>query len=339
MKKLAILAVILPCLFLIAANENASTMQKRPINKAKTLQGQPLQTQGTPAITSPVSTTSLCLGMTVPITWTGLPGGGNVRIELLHTNNAFFKVVAASVPNTGTFQWNLDPKVYVFGQGTFKIRITSNNGQSIESQVVTMGKELSVYAPKSNHTWRTGSEYTIQWMKGCILPSTSVRIDLLDASMNPVSTITQSTPIDRIYKWKVPVDMKSGTYNVKITTTDNLYSATGSFKIDSPVAAPVSNPGLIIKSPLSGATLYIGDTCSINWSAPSLGDSKLKIELRHTNNEPWKVIESVAPNTGTYQFFIDPAKFSFGSGIFRLRIGKADGSVYSEIEPLTIKKK
>jgi len=336
MKRLPVLVLVIFSFLFIAANDESSTMQRKQITKS---QMQIQKQQGAPVITSPVASTPLCLGTNVPITWTGFPGGGNVKIELFHTNNVLFKTITAAAPNTGTYQWNLDPKVYVFGHGIFIMKITSDSGQSAESERINVGKELSVYAPKSNHTWRTGSEYSIQWTVGCVIQSSAVKIDLLDASMNPVLAIVSDTPINRIYKWKVPADLKTGAYSIRITTADNLHSATGSFKIDSPVPAPVNNPDLVITSPAKDAVWFIGDTAPITWNAPKLGSAKLKIELLYTNNEPWKVIEAAAPNTGSFQFFIDPSKYVFGSGVFRLRIGKADGSVYSEIQPVTIKKK
>ena len=323
--------------FVIAARPSDPSTEEQPTPAAQPASG----TQTVLSITRPEAGARWCIGKQNSIQWTSsnIPATTNLKIELLNTMGSLFKVITGSTPNTGSYAWDISATQYNFGEGSFKIRISAlDNTASTTGPDFKLGKELSLRAPMSNHTWRKGSSYRIEWLNGCTIPSTALNIDLLSAGKQPVRTIASAVPIDRTYQWLVPTDLVPGTYYIKLTTTDNLFTAEGSFALDEPVAAPVSNPQITILKPDETTKWCIGGQYQIQWSSTLPASANFKIELLLTNNAPWKVITTSAPNTGSYLFDIQPQQYNFGLGVYRMRIGTQDGTIYSETQNFSIGK-
>lgn len=284
------------------------------------------------SVQSPASGTRWCLGTQQTLRWTtNLPADRKLKLELLDGMGNVFKLVATNVPNQGTYAWNLDPAQYVFGEGTFKLRIATVDGaaKADSPHTFVLGRPLTLSMPQPQHTWRQGSQYTIRWMNGCVLSVATVKVELLDAAKAPLQTLAPAVPIGQPLSWTVPQAQAPGTYHIRITTADGAHTVTGAFKVEAPVAAPAQSASLAILSPETGTQWCVGEPQTIRWRSSLPATEKLKLELLLSDNSPFRVLSPSAPNTGSYAFNMTAAEFGFGSGTLRLRISSADGKVVS----------
>ncbi len=284
------------------------------------------------AIQAPAAGTRWCLGTQQTLRWTTtLPQDRMVRLELLDGVGNVFKVIAPQVPNRGNHLWTLDPAQYVFGEGTFRLRITTPDGsaQATTSHTFVLGKPLSLSAPQPQHIWRTGSTYTIRWMNGCAIPATAVKVELLDGARQPLQVLAPAAPLGQSLSWTVPATLPTGTYHLRLTTSDGAHRAEGAFKVDAPVAAPTQSTSLAILAPETGARWCVGEPQTVRWRTSLPAATRVKVELLRSDNSPFRVLAADAPNTGTFTFTLTAAEFGFGSGTLRLRLSTSDGTVVS----------
>lgn len=284
------------------------------------------------SLKSPASGTRWCLGTQQTLRWTtNLPADRKLKLELLDGVGNVFKLIATNVPNQGTHAWNLDPSQYVFGEGTFKLRISTVDGsvKTDSPHTFVLGRPLTLSAPQPQHTWRQGSLYSIRWMNGCAVSTATVKVELLDAAKAPLQILAPAAPMGQPLSWTVPQSQVPGTYHIRITTADGAHTVMGAFKVDAPVAAPTQSASLIILSPENGAQWCTGESYTIRWRTSLPSTEKLKLELLLSENSPFRVLSTQAPNTGSFAFSMTQAEFGSGSATLRLRISSADGKVVS----------
>jgi len=189
---------------------------------------------------SPNSGSAWCIGSQQDILWQStMDDNVKLKIELLLTNFDVFKTIAENVPNTGHYKWYIDRQQYNFGHGLWILRLRTMDGQVVyESDRFSIGKPFMINSPKSNYTWRTGSTYTISWMRGCIMADNdnlSLKFVLLDSSRKQMLTIGQGVTPGKIgnntRKWTVPQNLNAGIYYIQILDDKENVLTECSFKI------------------------------------------------------------------------------------------------------------
>jgi len=290
-------------------------------------------------ITKPDATSEWCIGSTQTITWRSTSiSNTNLKIELLGSDRKPFKQIAATVPNSGSYSWTLTPSQFVFGQGFFHVKISTLDGTLAgESPRFSLGKELTLEAPKSQHTWRKGSTYDIRWFQGCATTATQLKIELLNSSKQSVVTIAGGVPIrsggnhyGNIHKWTVPPDTPSGKYWMRVTAADNQFMSESSFTIEDPLVTGPISQGITIIKPDAASEWCLGSTQTITWQGTSPPSTNLKIELLGSDRKLFKQIANNIPNSGSYSWTLSPSQFVFGQGFFHVRVSTQDGSSFGE---------
>jgi len=94
-------------------------------------------------ISKPDATSEWCIGSTQTITWqSALPANTSLKIDVLDSMRQPFRQLAGNVPNNGSYSWTISPSQYVFGQGFFYIRVSTQDGSSLGESPKEMGSNL-----------------------------------------------------------------------------------------------------------------------------------------------------------------------------------------------------
>ncbi len=206
---------------------------------------EPINIPVSPAITitAPSANVGWCTGEPHEFHWSStLPASTNVKIDLMRGDGStLWQSITPSTANNGSFVWSgLTEAQFASGMITVRPRIsTLDNSELTVGEYLHFGKWLMLDKPKSNYTWRHGSQYTITWMQPCNLTST-VTLELLNSAHQPVSTIatglsTSGTGSGKSYGWTVPANLAPGVYYIRVLTADGLHSNEGSFNVAPPL--------------------------------------------------------------------------------------------------------
>jgi hypothetical protein len=293
------------------------------------------------AITKPDAGSRWCLDSQSVIQWTGnLPASAMLKIELLPGSGSGAKVIANSTANTGSYPWKINLAQYNFNEGVFKVKISTTDGGLVtESVHFRIGRDLVLLTPKFNQVWRKGGSYRIEWLNDCNIPSNAVKIELLDTDKNTVLPLAAGVALNKNYSWTIPNNLKPGEYHIRVTTTDKLFFAENPITIEEPVkAAPAPKPSITITQPNVGSQWCSGQKYQIQWGSTLPADAKLKIELLSTKNAAKELLAGSVPNTGSYDFNIDPQQYPFNRQSFRLKLSTLDDTVFFETADFLIGK-
>jgi len=282
---------------------------------------------------SPAGNTRWCTNQPHECRWqSNLPAGSNVRIEWM-LGDQVWRTIVASTPDTGSYVWpGYTDAQFGSGMGSFRPRISTTDNSVVHlGETLHFGKPLMIDAPQSNHTWRTGSSYTLRWTQLCDLPAPAV-LELLNSSQQPVLTIAEGLTatghqVPRSQAWTVPDNLAPGTYYFRVRSADNQVASSSSFKIANPVSFPVS-PDLTFTSPAANASWCTNLPHEFRWNSNLPADTRVKIDLMEANGETvWRNIVADIANSGSYAWsgYTD-AQFGFGMGTFRPRIATMDNS-------------
>ncbi len=307
-------------------------------------QGQDAAPQG-PSInvTAPSAGTRWCVDNQYYVEWNSTQISGNVKIEVLVSWGEVRHTIASNTANDGSHQWTIPLTNFNFGSGSYRIRITAlDNSASDQSDLFTIGKQLTLSEPKSNRIWRKGSDYPIKWNQVCDLPA-SLNIKLYDSSHQFVQNVsaglsTASSSSYKTYNWAVPTNLASGVYYIKLITNDNQLSDESSFNIDDPMAAPLSSPDITFTQPTANTRWCVNNQYTIQWDSTLPPSTNVKIEVITSWGELRHTIASSTPNDGSYQWTIPLPNFNFGSGSYRIKIGTLNNSAVTESALFTIGK-
>jgi hypothetical protein len=295
-------------------------------------------------IAKPDANTRWCLETQNVIQWTGsLPASTSFKIELLQSSGSLIKVIVNNTPNSGSYQWDINPAQYNFNEGVFRIRIIAVDGSiAAESANFRIGKELSLSSPRGNPGWRKGSSYRIEWLNECNIPSNAVKIDLLNANKHSVLPIAAYVALNKNYNWTVPANLTPGAYYIRVMTTEGIFSAEGPITIEealpAPAPTPTPKPSIAITQPSSNTQWCIGQEYLIQWGSNLPADAKLKIELLATDNAPKELIAGSVLNSGSYVFNIQQQQYNFNRRICRLRVSTQEEGVFFETPDFIIGK-
>jgi hypothetical protein len=348
MKRYAMPFILVVCfaLSLTWVSADVLAQQRRPIDKRVPSSGSKTTTP-TPSITvlQPDQKAEWCIGGQYAITWqSSLASSASLKIDLIDSMGGVFKQLAGNVPCNGTYSWTIVPAQFNFGQGFFRVRVSTPDGTTKgESPRFSIGKQLFLEAPKSQFTWRKGSSYDIKWFQGCAVSATQLKIELLNTSKQLVATIVNGVPIrasaqsyGNVFKWTVPPETPSGTYWIRITTADGQFTSESSFTIADPLVQGAISQGIKVVKPDGASEWCIGSTNAITWESGLPPGTNLKIDVLGSTRQPFQSVAGSIPNTGSYSWTISPSQYNFGLGFFHIKVSTQDGSSFAESDRFKI---
>lgn len=297
-------------------------------------------------LTQPNDQSSWCVEGTYKITWkSSLPKETRLSIEVLRNTGANYLVIAADAQNTGELAWTIPFNKFNFGQGFWKLKISTQDGKYNVVTNFQIGKPLMLSEPQSNRTWRKSNAYDIKWMQGCSVISDNslkLHIDLLDGNKQFKDRIARDiapgTQTNRLLKWTVPAGIQNGTYWIRIHSDENKYASERSFTIADPLRSARRDDGLKLLSPNTDSAWCIGSQQDVHWQSTLSDNVKLKIELLRTSFDIFKIIAENVPNTGHFIWNIDRQQYNFGHGLWILRLRTMDGQVVYESDRFSMGK-
>ncbi|HHE76576.1 MAG TPA: hypothetical protein ENL27_01170 [Candidatus Parcubacteria bacterium] len=147
-----------------------------------------------------------------------------------------------------SYLWHIYPGFYINGNRKYYIRVRTDDGKvaGLSQGEVTIKEKktkpslpspIRIVSPNGGENLKKGEKYQIQWMVNTLPENTYYYIDLISADQNKVIPIDKgvigtvknfqkisahSYSYLKTYLWKVPEDLKTGEYKIRIRTKDNL---------------------------------------------------------------------------------------------------------------------
>jgi hypothetical protein len=241
------------------------------------------------------------------ITWTS-DVTGNVKIVLLK-GGIQASLIAASVPNTGSFSWLIPARILPGTEYTVKIMSSVNPlirdvSDANFSIVAGGGSSITLTAPNGGETLTSGTPTVVSWTSDVV---GNVRIALLKNGIQ-FALISSSIPNSGAFTWNIPAGMPTGTdYTVKISSCIN------------PLVTDVSDANFTINgtggttitvtSPNGGETFTAGTVNVVTWTSDVAGNVRISL-LK--NGSPFSLIALSVPNTGSFNW-LTPAGIAPGA--------------------------
>ncbi|HPN34488.1 MAG TPA: dockerin type I repeat-containing protein [bacterium] len=178
-----------------------------------------MSTTSTLTVTSPNGGETWYAGSHHNITWTSTNFTDNVAIELSTDGGSTFStVIAASAPNTGTYDWTVTT-FPTLPKNSCRIRVssaTNTTPRDVSNSNFTIGQAQipTVTAPNGGEIWIANTARNITWSG---FTSANVRIRYRIRDIDPWTDITSSTANDGTYEWTVPAQF---TETAKIKVSD-----------------------------------------------------------------------------------------------------------------------
>ncbi|MBI3189926.1 MAG: T9SS type A sorting domain-containing protein [Ignavibacteriales bacterium] len=252
-------------------------------------------------LTAPSGFENWTVNSTRMITWTSLGAIANVKIEYSTNENLNFSVIAASVPNTGSYTWVVPSPVTT----TATIRISDVANPSIldlsDAYFIVSPEvpSVTVTSPNGGEIWNVGSSKTISWASTGEV--TNVRIEYTTDAGSNWSVITGSTPNDGNYTWSV-LNTPSPYSIIRIASVTNplnIYDISDAYFA---IAASVA-PAITVTSPNGGENFVIGTYRNITWTSTGTL-TNVKLEYSTNGGSTFSLITVNTANTGSYAWKI-----------------------------------
>lgn len=248
--------------------------------------------------------------------------------------------------NDGSYPWTVPsgytPGTYVIRVKTLDDEVHDNSEQFEIGYQPVVDPEIDVTDPQLNAKWYKGKSYDIKWTKTGSMSNT-VKITLhSQPETQPIKTISSGTSNSELFPWDIPADMSSGSYVVRVMTSDNVvFGYSKQFYIKqkfSPLEGLVPfNAKIDIIKPSTSSSWPNGKAHLIKWKSKFTKGKQLKIDLFDFSGKKFiKTIAMLPPiivkpygkgktkpsETSTYNWFISG---NTGPGKHRVRISRTDG--------------
>ena len=230
-------------------------------------------------ISSPNGGEEWYAGTSQDITWDSLGVSGNVKIE--YSKDYFLSddhVIAASVPNTGSYQWQ-DVPLDISTTVLVKVSSVSNPAVSDTSDnyFSLTGPWIKVTTPNGGEQWIVDGNGSITWTSDPNIVNVGISLSLDGGGAYPIS-VTDSTPNDGSYTWiGIPPAAASNTARIKIFDL-----ADSSVNDISNSNFAIKTPWVKVSSPNGGEQWNAGSSHDITWTSGFMS-GKLKIEYSKDN--------------------------------------------------------
>jgi uncharacterized protein YfaS (alpha-2-macroglobulin family) len=194
--------------------------------------------------------------------------------------------------------------------------------------VLSYSATITVKGPYSGAVWNKGEGYIIWWTKSGIM-NAKVKIRLYQGA-NKILSITNSAPNNGSFSWQIPLNLKVGTYVIRVKTIDNkVFDDSASFKIASVHYDPIT-----VFSPHKGDVWYKGNSYDIAWSTGcGQVEPKIKISLYQGKTKILDIVNSTQ-HDGSFLWKIPK---SLTSGVYYIRVKTTDNIEYGDSKPFEIR--
>ncbi len=248
-------------------------------------------------VTSPSGGQVLTGGSTHQITWTSAGSIAAVRIEYSIDNGLEYTTIVASAPNTGSFNWTVPITNTTFG--FVRVSDAADGAPSDVNDgpftIVPPAESLTLSAPNGGEVWPGGSLQNIIWSSAGTI--SAVKLEYSTNAGGSWTEIVASAPNNGLFNWMVP-SLNSNNTLVRISDADD-----GDPSDVSNNVFTIDTQSLTLISPNGGESLGSGNLHKITWT--STGQiSSVKLEYSTNAGSTWILIDSGAPNTGSYDWVV-----------------------------------
>jgi hypothetical protein len=267
-------------------------------------------------VTSPNGGEVWKIGSKHNITWQCKGTVPQVKIEYSTDGGANFNIIAAA-ENTGSYSWIVPDSI----SDEFKVRVSDFSDariSDVSDSNATIKANFILNTPNGGEIMTVGDFYDITW--DCVGTVENVRLDYsLDDFLTSV-TITDSTPNNGRFRWKVP-DAISMRVKVRVMSTTDVYSSDTSdyyFKIKGAFNLTVPN---------GGEYWEVDKGYNIMWDTRgTISNVKIVYSTDGGSTYPYTITAS-APNKGYYLWKVADTPTSSA----RIKIiDVSDDTVYDE---------
>ncbi len=248
-------------------------------------------------LTAPRGFENWTVNSTRAITWTSAGAISNVKIEYSTNENLNFTVIAASVPNTGSYTWVVPSPVTT----TATVRISDVVNPSIldlsDAYFIVSPEvpSVTVTSPNGGEVWNIGTSKTISWASTGEVAN--VRIEYSTDAGSSWSVITGSTPNDGNYSWSV-LNTPSPYSRIRIASVTNPLNIYDVSDANFTIAAAAA-PAITVTTPNGGENFVIGTYRNITWTSTGTL-TNVKLEYSTNGGSTFSLITVNTANTGSY---------------------------------------
>lgn len=194
-------------------------------------------------------------------------------------------------------------------------------------------KRPSLISPNSKSKWTPNKKESIEWSqhdKG----TTKVRLDFYSSDKKKhVAKILASTKNDGAHRWKIPQNVKSGKYRVRLMAFNGTYTNWSDAFTVKAIAVKASRPN--IGSPNKKSKWTPNEKEPIKWGRHDRGKTKVQLDLYRSDKKKHVAkIKKTTSNDGD-SFWKVPVDLS--SGKYRVRIRTADKKYTNWSDAFSIK--
>jgi hypothetical protein len=298
-------------------------------------------------ITNPSSGLTIYKGSSLNITWTKSGSmNANVKIRLYRGSTKVLNITD-STPNNGSYTWRIPESL---SNGSYIIRVkTVDNAVYDNSDAFNIVEAFSVGSstirilqPSSGLTLHKGSSFNITWTKSGSM-NANVKIRLYRGSTK-VLNITDSTPNNGSYTWRIPESLSNGSYIIRVKTVDNeVFDDSATFeigsgvnlgdyrmmhKIEAPHSIEILSPNRSERIPF---TLDRDETIRIRWKSKNLTNN-LKISLYNERGVEHVINDHVNKEKTSYTWRIMDTKNVYAGYYYSIRIEEKETKVYDKTD-------
>ncbi|GMU86930.1 MAG: hypothetical protein AMXMBFR48_21710 [Ignavibacteriales bacterium] len=279
-----------------------------------------IRTEPALALTAPNGGDSILAGSVYTITWSTQLSRNtetvtSVKLEFSTDAGLSWSQIAASVPNTGSFNWNPVPNV---SSTSCRIKISdADDGLPADMSdnnftVYNVSLEtITVNTPNGGEIIQPGSTFNITWSSSGVA---NVTIELTTNNGLTWSAIVSNTPSDGFHPWVPSAGISSTNCKIRI------FDATDSIPSDESNAGftIISSPAVNILSPNGGEVYTAGAQQTVTWTSQNV--TNVKIEFTSNNGATWDEVISSTPSDGVHQWTITSG---ISSVLCRIRVSDA----------------
>ncbi|MCP4213504.1 MAG: hypothetical protein GY765_02555, partial [bacterium] len=270
---------------------NVQVFNNLPVNRLQVIHESPNPgpSEASLMLMSPNGGENMDVGRTLNITWLGSQNIATVHLQYSTDNGTNWSTIAASVPNTGTYNWTL-PALHS-SQCLIKISDTAGKAEDLSNNVFSIiSSTLTLLTPQASTAIYVGTTEDITWSSTGTMGDVKIEYSTDNGvSYKSISTGTANTGT---FSWLIPNDisetcvmrLSSGTVQ---DTTDGIF---------------VIAPKVSITSPAAGTQWLVGDTGPISWTCD--GDlNEVTLEYSIDGGLSYSLLATTA-NDGSYDWLL-----------------------------------